>query len=152
MNDIIIVEVPHSGRVMIWRALDEADLIQKAYEVHDFCYEEWTMENAVDCFGDEIPDEYNDILKKDKQVTVIGWSGQTECYSLKDADSEIVAAKEAIGHDLSDCHFLTVDEAKEFKGFANVEIALDKYIENNVHIFGGFQGEAMDHLGGTNNE
>ena len=29
MNAIIIVEVPHSGRVMIWRALDEADLIQK---------------------------------------------------------------------------------------------------------------------------
>ena len=108
MNDIIIVEVPHSGRVMVWRAIDEADLIQKASEVHDFCYQEWDMENAVDCFGDEIPDEYNDILKKDKKVMVIGWSGQTECYPVADADSEIVAAKEAIGHDLSNCHFLTV--------------------------------------------
>ena len=137
MNDIIVVEVPHSGRVMIWRALDEADLIQKASEAHDFCYEEWTMENAVDCFGDEIPDEYNDILKKDKQVTVIGWSGQTECYSLKDADSEIDAAKEAIGHDLSQCHFLSVAEAKEFKSHADVEIALNKYIADNNSIFGG---------------
>ena len=137
MNDIIIVEVPHSGRVMIWRALDEADLIQKASEAHDFCYQEWTMENAVDCFGDEIPDEYNDILNKDKQVTVIGWSGQTECYSLKDADSEIVAAKEAIGHDLSQCHFLSVAEAKEFKSHADVEIALNKYIADNNSIFGG---------------
>ena len=137
MNDIIIVEVPHSGRVMIWRAIDEADLIQKASEAHDFCYQEWTMENAVDCFGDEIPDEYNDILKKDKQVTVIGWSGQTECYSLKDADSEIVAAKEAIGHDLNTCYFLTVTEAKEFKGHADVEIALNKFIKDNEWLFGG---------------
>ena len=137
MNDIIIVEVPHSGRVMVWRALDEADLIQKAFEVHDFCYQEWTMENAVDCFGDEIPDEYNDILKKDKKVMVIGWSGQTECYPVADAESEIDAAKEAIGHDLGSCYFLSVEEAKAFKGYASVEIALNKFIEDNVHIFGG---------------
>ena len=137
MNDIIIVEVPHSRPVMVWRALDEADLIQKAYEVHDLCYQEWDMENAVDCFGDEIPDEYNDILKKDKKLIVIGWSGQTECYPVADADSEIVAAKEAIGHDLSTCYFLTVDEAKDFKGYIDVEIALDKFIAKNVHIFGG---------------
>jgi Golgi nucleoside diphosphatase len=136
MNDIIIVEVPHSGRVMVWRALDEADLIQKAFEAHDFCHEEWTMENAVDCFGDEIPDEYNDILKKDKKVVVIGWSGQTECYSPADADSEIVAAKEAIGHDLSQCYFLSVAEAKAFKGHADVEIALNKYIADNDYLFG----------------
>ena len=107
MKDIIVVEVPHSGRVMVWSALDEAYIIQMASEAHDFCHEEWTMENAVDCFGDEIPDEYNDILKKDKKVVVIGWSGQTECYSPADADSEIVAAKEAIGHDLSQCYFLS---------------------------------------------
>ena len=78
-----------SGRVKVWRAIDEAYIIQMASEVHDFCHEEWTMENAVDCFGDEIPDEYNDILKKDKKVMVIGWSGQTECYPVADADSEI---------------------------------------------------------------
>ena len=137
MSDIIIVEVPHSGRVMVWRAIDEADLIKKASEAHDFCYQEWTMEDAVVCFGDEIPDEYNDILKKDKKLMVIGWSGQTECYSLKDADSEIDAAKEAIGHDLSNCHFLSVAEAKEFKGHADAEIALNKYIADNDYLFGG---------------
>jgi len=136
MNDIIVVEVPHSRPVMIWRAIDEADLIQKASEVHDFCYQEWDMENAVDCFGDEIPDEYNDILKKDKKVMVIGWSGQTECYPVADADSEIVAAKEAIGHDLSNCHFLTIAEAKEFKGHSDVQIALNKYIADNDYLFG----------------
>ena len=137
MKDIIVVEVPHSGRVMVWSALDEAYIIQMASEAHDFCHEEWTMENAVDCFGDEIPDEYNDILKKDKKVVVIGWSGQTECYSPADADSEIVAAKEAIGHDLSQCYFLSVAEAKAFKGHADVEIALNKYIADNNSIFGG---------------
>tara|TARA_B110000114_G_scaffold123418_1_gene129286 strand:+ start:324 stop:743 length:420 start_codon:yes stop_codon:yes gene_type:complete len=137
MKDIIVVEVPHSGRVMVWSALDEAYIIQMASEAHDFCHEEWTMENAVDCFGDEIPDEYNDILKKDKKVVVIGWSGQTECYSPADADSEIVAAKEAIGHDLSQCYFLSVAEAKAFKGHADVEIALNKFIADNDSIFGG---------------
>jgi Golgi nucleoside diphosphatase len=136
MNDIIIVEVPHSGRVKVWRAIDEAYIIQMASEVHDFCHEEWTMENAVDCFGDEIPDEYNDILKKDKRVMVIGWSGQTECYPVADADSEIDAAKEAIGHDLGGCYFLSVEEAKAFKGHADVEIALNKYIADNDYLFG----------------
>jgi hypothetical protein len=94
------------------------------------------MENAVDCFGDEIPDEYNDILKKDKKVIVIGWSGQTECYPVADADSEIDAAKEAIGHDLSQCYFLSIAEAKAFKGHADVEIALNKYIADNDYLFG----------------
>lgn len=136
MKDIIVVEVPHSGRVMVWSALDEAYIIQMASEAHDFCYQEWTMEDAVDCFGEEIPDEYNDILKKDKKVVVIGWSGQTECYPVADADSEIDAAKEAIGHDLSQCYFLSISEAKEFKGHADAEIALNKFIEDNDYLFG----------------
>mgnify|MGYP003678517149 FL=1 len=67
---------------------------------------------------------------------VIGWSGQTECYPVADADSEIVAAKEAIGHDLSNCHFLTIAEAKEFKGHSDVQIALNKYIADNDYLFG----------------
>jgi Golgi nucleoside diphosphatase len=106
-----------------------------ASAVHDFCYEEWTMENAIDCFGGEIPDNFNDVLKSDKKAVVVGWSGQTECYSLADADSEIDAAKEAIAHDLSRCHFLSVSEAKEFKGHADAEIALNKFITNNPWIF-----------------
>ena len=110
-----------------------------ASEVHDFCYEEWNIENAVDCFGDEIPDEYNEILKNDKKVIVVGWSGQTECYSLEDADSEIDLAKEAIGHDLSNCYFLTVAEAKKFAltAHADVQIALNKFIAENDYLFGG---------------
>ena len=134
---IIIVEVPHQRSPSVWVAKDEQHIIQMASEVHDFCYEEWDMENAIDCFGDEIPEEYNDILKKDKKVMVIGWSGETQCYPVADADSEIVAAKEAIKHDLSTCYFLTIAEAKDFKGYTDVEIALNKFIENNVHIFGG---------------
>ena len=134
---IIIIEVPHQRSPSVWFAKNEQHIIQMASEVHDFCYEEWDMENAVDCFGDEIPDEYNEILKNDKKVIVVGWSGQTECYSLKDADSEIVAAKEAISHDLNNCHFLTVAEAKEFKGHADVEIALNKFIAENDYLFGG---------------
>ena len=134
---IIIIEVPHQRSPSIWVAKDEQHIIQMASEVHDFCYEEWNMENAVDCFGDEIPDEYNEILKNDKKVIVVGWSGQTECYSLEDADSEIDAAKEAIGHDLGGCYFLSVEEAKAFKGHADVEIALNKYIADNDYLFGG---------------
>tara|TARA_R110002033_G_scaffold63542_1_gene114593 strand:- start:128 stop:568 length:441 start_codon:yes stop_codon:yes gene_type:complete len=132
---IIILEVPHQRSPRIWVANDEQHLIQMAFEAHDFCYEQWTMDNAVDCFGDEIPAEYSDILKKDKKVMVIGWSGQTECYPIADADSEIDAAKEAIGHDLSQCYFLTIAEAKSFKGHADAEIALNKFIAVNDYLF-----------------
>lgn len=136
---IVIIEVPHQRSPSIWVAKDEQHIIQMASEVHDFCYEEWNMENAVDCFGDEIPDEYNDILKKDKKVMVIGWSGETQCYPVANVDSEIVAAKEAIGHDLSNCYFLTVAEAKEFTltAHADVQIALNKFIAENDYLFEG---------------
>ena len=134
---IIIIEVPHQRSPSVWFAKDEQHIIQMARNVEDFFYEEWTMENTVAVFGDEIPTEYSDILKKDKTVMVMSWSGQTQCYRVEDADSEIDAAKEAIGHDLSQCHFLSVAEAKEFKSHADVEIALNKYIADNVHIFGG---------------
>ena len=135
---IIIVEVPHQRSPSVWVANGEQHIIQMARRVEDFFYEEWTMENTVAVFGDEIPDEYNDILTKDKKVIVVGWSGQTECYSLKDADSEIDAAKEAIGHDLSQCYFLTVAEAKEFvlTAHADVQIALNKFIAENDYLFG----------------
>ena len=136
---ITIIEVPHQRSPSVWFAKDEQHIIQMARRVEDFFYEEWDMENAVDCFGDEIPDEYNEILKNDKKVIVVGWSGQTECYSLKDADSEIDAAKEAIGHDLSQCYFLTVAEAKEFvlTAHADVQIALNKFIAENDYLFEG---------------
>ena len=131
----IILEIPHQSRPVVWSVNNDQELIEMASNVHDFCCEEWTMENAVDCFGDEIPDEYNDILKKDKKVIVVGWSGQTECYSLKDADTEIDAAKEAISHDLSNCFFLELNEAKDFvksySGHQCVELrkAFDDFIE-----------------------
>ena len=136
---IIIIEVPHQRSPSIWFAKDEQHIIQMARRVEDFFYEEWNMENAVDVFGDEIPAEYSDILTKDKTVMVISWSGQTECYRVEDADSEIDAAKEAIGHDLSNCYFLTVAEAKEFAltAHADVQIALNKFIAENNYLFGG---------------
>ena len=133
---IIILEVPHQRKPSVWVARDEQHLIQMASEVHDFCYQEWTMEDAVDCFGEEIPDEYSEVLKLHRKAIVVGWSGQTECYSPADADSEIDAAKEAIGHDLSQCYFLSISEAKEFKGHADAEIALNKFIEDNDYLFG----------------
>ena len=136
---IIIVEVPHQRSPSVWVANGEQHIIQMARNVEDFFYEEWTMENTVAVFGDEIPTEYSDILKKDKTVMVMSWSGQTQCYRVEDADSEIDAAKEAIGHDLSQCYFLTVAEAKEFvlTAHADVQIALNKFIAENDYLFGG---------------
>ena len=135
----IIIEVPHQRSPSVWFAKDEQHIIQMARRVEDFFYEEWTMEKTVAVFGDEIPAEYSDILTKDKTVMVISWSGQTECYRVEDADSEIDAAKEAIGHDLSNCYFLTVAEAKEFAltAHADVQIALNKFISENNYLFGG---------------
>ena len=53
--------------------------------------------------------------------------------------TELEAAKEAIGHDLSNCYFLTVAEAKEFAltAHADVQIALNKFIAENDYLFGG---------------
>jgi len=134
---IIIVEVPHQRSPSVWFAKNEQHIIQMASEVHDFGYENWNMERAVICFGDEIPDNLTALLSKHGKAICTGYCQESEFYAPKDAPTEIEAAKEAIGHDLNTCYFLTVTEAKEFKGHADVEIALNKFIKDNEWLFGG---------------
>jgi len=132
---IIIIEVPHQRSPMVWVARDEQHIIQIASEVHDFCYDEWTMKEAVDAFDDEIPSDLKMILDRDGSAMRIGYSGDGQWLALDDICTELEAAKEAICHDLSNCHFLTATEAEEFKGHADVQIVLNKFIEENDYLF-----------------
>ena len=135
---IIIIEVPHQRSPRVWVAKDEQSIIQMAVKVENFAYEEWTMETAADCFDkDDIPRDLELILSEHGKAICTGYCQESEFYAPKDAPTEIEAAKEAIGHDLNTCYFLTVTEAKEFKGNADVEIALNKFIEENDYLFGG---------------
>ena len=136
MSEIIIIEVPHQRNPMVWEAKDEQHIIQMASEVHDFFYEEWTTQTAADCFDeDDIPRGLELILSEHGKAICTGYRQESEFYAPKDAPTEIDAAKEAIGHDLNSCHFLTIAEAKEFKGHADVQIVLNKFIEENDYLF-----------------
>ena len=136
---IIIIEVPHQRSPSVWFAKDEQHIIQMASEVHDFHYDKWTMEDAINSFDDEIPQDLKMLLDKNKVVMRIGYAGDGQWLSLDDICTELEAAKEAIGHDLSQCYFLTVAEAKEFvlTAHADVQIALNKFIAENDYLFGG---------------
>ena len=135
MNTIVI-EVPHQRSPSIWVAKDEQHIIQMASEVHDFYYDKWTMEDAINSFDDEIPQDLKMLLDKNEVVMRIGYAGDGQWLTLDDICTELEAAKEAIGHDLSQCYFLSISEAKEFKGHADAEIALNKFIEDNDYLFG----------------
>ena len=110
-----------------------------ASEVHDFYYDKWTMEDAINSFDDEIPQDLKMLLDKNEVVMRIGYAGDGQWLTLDDICTELEAAKEAIGHDLSNCYFLTVAEVKEFTltAHADVQIALNKFIAENDYLFGG---------------
>tara|TARA_R110000787_G_scaffold15089_1_gene46669 strand:- start:81 stop:497 length:417 start_codon:yes stop_codon:yes gene_type:complete len=135
--NIIILEVPHQRSPSVWVARDEQHLIEIAQLEHNLVYDKYTMEKAEYYMADEIPDDLLAILNEHGEAVQVGHSGDSEFFSIAEAGTEIEAAKEAIGHDLSNCHFLSVAEAKEFKGHADAEIALNKYIEDNDYLFGG---------------
>ena len=133
---IIILEVPHQGRPRVWVARDEQYLLEKAQLELNFVYDKTTMERAEYYMTAGIPDDLLAILNEHGEAMMVGHSGNYEFFSIAEAGTEIEAVKEAIGHDLSNCHFLSVAEAKEFKGHADAEIALNKYIEDNDYLFG----------------
>ena len=49
-------------------------------------------------------------------------------------DTEIEAAKEWLGHDLSSIGFYTVDELKDHQGNADQEFAVKQFIDDNVKV------------------
>lgn len=112
----IIIEIPHQLPPTAWAANSDQDIISIADSEHGLVYERWTLAKVIDCWGeeDDIPEELAQLLKEHDEVIEIGDSSDIEYCTVKDAGTQIEAAKEAIVHDLSSCQFLTVDEAKEF--------------------------------------
>ena len=82
------------------------------------------MEDAINSFDDEIPQDLKMLLDKNEVVMRIGYAGDGQWLTLDDICTELEAAKEAIGHDLSNCYFLTVAEAKEFTLTAHADVQI----------------------------
>ena len=112
----IIIEIPNQTSPTAWIANSDQDIISIADSAHGLVYELWTLEKSIDCWGeeDDFPEKLAKLLKEHDEVMEIGDSSGVEYYTLKNAVTHIEAAKEAIGHDLSYCQFLTVAEAAEF--------------------------------------
>lgn len=133
----IIVEIPCEREPRVWEAVTDQDIIDIACSSHDYIYESWTYAKALDCWGeeDEIPKELTELLKENEKVIQVGTTEDSEFYSEGAAQTEIEAAKEAIAHDLNNCFFFTVDEAKEFADacmfnnfYVEARIAVKKYL------------------------
>lgn len=112
----IIVEIPNQPSPTAWVADTDQDIIDIAHSEHGLTYNHWTLAEAIDCWieEDEIPEELAELLKENEKVIQVGTTEDSEFYSEGTAPTEIEAAKEAIAHNLHNCFFFTVDEAKEF--------------------------------------
>jgi len=114
---IIIVEIPHQGRPLVWHAEDKQHLIWKADEVaQDNLYTTWTAQEVANCWGeDDAPSELVAIIEQHGSAV----EAKDPCdydrgyYPPHAAPSAIEVAKEYIGHDLRACYFLTIEEAND---------------------------------------
>jgi hypothetical protein len=116
MNAQIIVEIPHQMPPKVWVAWDDKDIIKSAYESHDFIYQKYTLETALESWGErsEIPEEVLEILDSGDAVVEIGNASNAEFVRLSEAESELEAAKEEIFHDLYTHRILSESEARAF--------------------------------------
>jgi hypothetical protein len=139
----IIVEIPCQREPSVWEAYGDQDIIDIACSRYDFVYESWTHAEALDCWieEDEIPEELTELLKENEKVIQVGTYEDSEFYSEAAAPTEIDAAKERIAHDMRNCFFFTVEEAKEFASAATLgndeidaRIAVKKYLSNSVEL------------------
>ena len=112
---IIVVEIPHQLPAKAWIADTLEDIMYNAEMNHSFVYNTWTAEEARKVWDeDNMPKRLKALLDTHKEVIETGYSEQSDFYIKEEAESHIDAAKEAIGHDLHSCHFLTIDEAHDF--------------------------------------
>jgi len=109
---IIIVEIPHQRRPLVWHVDSDEELIVKADEIATSCtvHQVWTKEEMQACWtDDDAPNDLASIIEEHGSAVEL----HDGFYSPIDAPDELEAAKDYIGHDLRSCHFLTIDEANE---------------------------------------
>tara|TARA_R100000152_G_C6763771_1_gene188255 strand:- start:1278 stop:1667 length:390 start_codon:yes stop_codon:yes gene_type:complete len=94
INKKIIIEIPHQSRVRTWVAYNDADIINRAYEL-GLIY--------------ELKNENKDII----QVCLRDYH-EGEFYKKDKAPTKLECAMDCISYDLHSCYFLSVQEAKEF--------------------------------------
>tara|TARA_Y100001951_G_scaffold25096_1_gene19291 strand:+ start:353 stop:736 length:384 start_codon:yes stop_codon:yes gene_type:complete len=94
VNKKIIIEIPHQSRVRTWVAYNDADIINRAYEL-GLIY--------------ELKNENKDII----QVCLRDYH-EGEFYKEDKAPTKLECAMDCISYDLHSCYFLTMQEAHEF--------------------------------------
>jgi len=94
MDKKIIIEIPHQSRVRTWVAYNDDDIINRAYELG---------------LSYELKNENKDII----QVCLRNYQ-EGEFYKEDKAPTKLESAMDCISYDLHSCHFLSVQEAKEF--------------------------------------
>lgn len=97
-------------------AANEQDIIDAAINSNGLIYSKWTLDAAMERLDGNIPENLKQkFIDNNNLLVEIGNESEgSEFFNLEDADSELEAAKEAIARDLYDCHFLDIEEAKEF--------------------------------------
>ena len=109
---IIIVEIPHQRRPLVWHVDSDEELIVKADEIATSCtvHQVWTKEEMQACWADDdAPDDLAAIIEEHGSAVEL-YDG---FYSPVNAPDELEAAKDYIGHDLRACYFLTIQEAND---------------------------------------
>jgi hypothetical protein len=120
---IIMVKIPHQKQVEVYTFESDDEIIMHAIKSSDaFGYETYTKEQAIEVWGDEIPDELMSVFKTSDVAVAVsdGDPSLQDCFewayfSQEDAPSEIEAAKEFISSDLYQCEFLNFKSAVNFK-------------------------------------
>ena len=134
----IIVEIPHQLPAAAWIAWREKDIISMAYESENMTYQEWTLDSALDCFGEleDIPGELIEILRAEGKALEFGYTdgSYTQWFNLEEAPNELDAAKEALFHDLSDGFVLSEEEARSFISDSNNIYRGHKCIEARIAV------------------
>jgi len=100
-----IIERHHpNGRIVEYDATDD-DLIRIAQRTNlgSGDYTEWTLGDAVDCFGEDVPPEMQELFDEGIQVVIsyrVGLASQTTYYTPATTPGELEWAKDFLFHDL----------------------------------------------------
>ena len=113
MTPWLIIEIPHEMPASAWIAFNgEDDIISLANDMDNYGWATMTMQNLVDCYGDEdVPAEARRIVALHGSTVEVN----AEFFTPDEAISEFDWACDAVFHDLNSHHVIHgPDEYAEF--------------------------------------
>tara|TARA_R100001163_G_scaffold26698_1_gene21681 strand:+ start:196 stop:609 length:414 start_codon:yes stop_codon:yes gene_type:complete len=117
MDKKIIIEIPHQSRVKTWVAYNDADIINRAYEIglsYELKKSPYTKIKKLYtkirvCFSLRDYNENKEII----HVCLRDYH-EGDFYKKDKAPTKLESAMDCISYDLHSCYFLSVQEAKKF--------------------------------------